>query len=68
MVLQNWWYTTLLGTGLPIQPPLIGHADADVVVVGAGMSGLSAAMRRKSLWRLPVTQRTGGLADQPDPR
>ena len=45
MLLQNWWYTTLLGTEDPIQPPLAADVKADVVVVGAGMAGLSAALR-----------------------
>ncbi|PYO76559.1 MAG: hypothetical protein DMD67_08220 [Gemmatimonadetes bacterium] len=45
MILQNWWYTTLLGTDGVLQPPLRGHVQTDVAVVGAGMAGLSAAMR-----------------------
>ena len=43
MILQNWWFTTLLGTKEPIQPPLMDDIDADVVIVGAGAAGLSAA-------------------------
>ena len=45
MILQDWWYTTLLGVAAPLLPPLKGHARADVAVVGAGMAGLSAALR-----------------------
>ena len=45
MLLQNWWYTTLLGVNDPIEPPLSADVKADVVVVGAGMAGLSAALR-----------------------
>lgn len=45
MLLQNWWYTTLLGVNDPIEPPLAADVKADVVVVGAGMAGLSAALR-----------------------
>ena len=45
MLLQNWWYTTLLGVERPIEPPLAADVKADVVVVGAGMAGLSAALR-----------------------
>jgi len=45
VLLQNWWYTTLLGTQGPIEPPLAADVKADVVVVGAGMAGLSAALR-----------------------
>jgi gamma-glutamylputrescine oxidase len=45
VLLQNWWYTTLLGTQDPIEPPLTADVKADVAVVGAGMAGLSAALR-----------------------
>jgi gamma-glutamylputrescine oxidase len=45
VLLQNWWYTTLLGVDDPIQPPLATDIKAGVVVVGAGMAGLSAALR-----------------------
>ena len=45
MLLQNWWYTTLLGTEDPIRPPLAADIKTDVAVVGAGMAGLTAAMR-----------------------
>lgn len=45
MLLQNWWYTTLLGSEDPIRPPLVGDVKTDVVVVGAGMAGLMAAQR-----------------------
>ena len=44
MILQNWWFTTLLGSNTPIQSPLTSHIKADVVIVGAGAAGLSAAM------------------------
>lgn len=45
MILQDWWYTTLLGLPERAQPPLQGDADADAVVVGGGASGLAAALR-----------------------
>src|SRR5438874_4195728 len=45
MLLQNWWYATLLGIPDPIQPPLRGATTADVVVIGGGATGLAAAMR-----------------------
>lgn len=45
MLLQNWWYTTLLGSEDPIRPPLAGDIKTDAVVVGAGMAGLTAAQR-----------------------
>jgi gamma-glutamylputrescine oxidase len=45
MILQNWWYTTLLGTNQPMQPPLAEDIKTNIVVVGAGMAGLSAAYR-----------------------
>ncbi|MEO6884071.1 MAG: FAD-binding oxidoreductase [Bacteroidia bacterium] len=44
MILQDWWYTTLLGIERAIQPPLKENIKADVVIVGAGAAGLSAAM------------------------
>lgn len=45
MLLQDWWYSTLLGSPTPMQPPLTGDIRADVAVVGAGMAGLMAAHR-----------------------
>lgn len=54
MLLQNWWYTTLLGTDDPIEPPLAADVKADVVVVGAGMAGLSAALRLSESGRAVV--------------
>ena len=48
MILQDWWYTTLLGLEAPIAPPLTGDIEADVVVVGAGMAGICAALRLAS--------------------
>jgi gamma-glutamylputrescine oxidase len=45
MILQNWWYTTLLGVAEPMRPPLNGHIEADIAIIGAGMAGLSAALR-----------------------
>jgi len=46
---QTWWYTTLLGTTVPLQPPLAGDVDTEVAVVGAGMAGLTAAYRLSEL-------------------
>lgn len=43
MILQNWWFTTLLGIKDPIRPPLRKHIRCDVLIVGAGAAGLSAA-------------------------
>src|SRR5689334_25018768 len=51
MIVQNWWYTTLLGIQNPLQPPLTDQVRTDVLVVGAGMSGLTAA------WRLALAGR-----------
>ena len=45
MVLQNWWYTTLMGIKEPIQPPLRSHIKADVLIIGGGATGLAAALR-----------------------
>lgn len=44
MLLQNWWYTTLLGLPAAGFPPLEGHHKAQVVIVGAGAAGLSVAL------------------------
>lgn len=44
MLLQNWWYTTLLGLPATSFPPLEGHHKAQVVIVGAGAAGLSVAL------------------------
>ena len=45
MLLQNWWFTTLIGTIRPIQPPLRADLKCDAVVVGGGAAGLAAAAR-----------------------
>ncbi len=44
MQLQNWWYTTLLGTEQGMLPFLEGDHHAEVLVVGAGAAGLAAAL------------------------
>ena len=44
-LLQDYWYTTLMGTPRPIQPPLKGDVKTDVLIVGAGAAGLAAALR-----------------------
>jgi len=45
MILQNWWFTTLMGVKSPICAPLKGDIEADVLVIGGGACGLSAARR-----------------------
>jgi gamma-glutamylputrescine oxidase len=45
LLLQNWWFTTLIGTRRPIQPPLRDDLKCDVLVVGGGAAGLAAASR-----------------------
>lgn len=45
MLLQNWWFTTLIGTKRPIQPPLRGEIKRDILIVGGGAAGLAAAAR-----------------------
>ncbi|MDE1829429.1 MAG: FAD-binding oxidoreductase [Thaumarchaeota archaeon] len=45
MILQDWWFTTLLGIKEPIRPPLMGQNKTDVLIVGAGAAGLAAALR-----------------------
>ena len=43
MILQDWWYTTLLAHRYSPCPPLTADIRCDVLVVGAGMSGIMAA-------------------------
>lgn len=45
MLLQNWWFTTLIGTKRPVRPPLKDDIKCDVLVIGGGASGLAAAAR-----------------------
>ncbi|HEV2290275.1 MAG TPA: FAD-binding oxidoreductase [Gemmatimonadales bacterium] len=45
MILQDWWYTTLLAIRTELCPPLREHLEVDTLVVGAGMAGLMAAHR-----------------------
>ena len=45
MFFQDWWFTTLIGTKLPIEPPLREDLKCDVLIVGGGASGLAAAAR-----------------------
>ncbi len=45
MLLQNWWFTTLIGTKRPIRPPLKEDLKCDVLIVGGGAAGLAAAAR-----------------------
>jgi len=45
MLLQNWWFTTLIGIKNPIQPPLKGDVECDVLIIGGGAAGLAAAAR-----------------------
>jgi gamma-glutamylputrescine oxidase len=45
LLLQNWWFTTLIGTRLPIEPPLREDLKCDVLIVGGGAWGLAAAAR-----------------------
>lgn len=40
MKLQNWWFTTLLGSNDAMLPPLKKDIKADVVIVGAGAAGI----------------------------
>ncbi len=45
MILQDWWFTTLLGTRDPIRPPLKGDVKCDVLIVCDGAAGIAAALR-----------------------
>jgi gamma-glutamylputrescine oxidase len=43
MVNQNWWITTLMINGHKYCPPLTKAIKCDVLIVGGGFSGMSAA-------------------------
>ena len=43
MIVQNWWFTTLLEKKYKVCPPLQGDIHCDVLIIGGGMSGVSAA-------------------------
>ncbi len=43
MVNQNWWFTTLLAKQFKYCPPLKKDIKCDVLIVGGGLSGISAA-------------------------
>ena len=43
MVNQNWWFTTLMVKGHRYCPPLTHAIKCDVLIVGGGFSGVSAA-------------------------
>ena len=43
MVNQNWWITTLLINSHEYCPPLARDIECDVLIVGGGFSGISAA-------------------------
>ena len=43
MINQDWWFTTLLVKQFKYCPPLNKDIKCDVVIVGGGMSGVSAA-------------------------
>jgi gamma-glutamylputrescine oxidase len=44
VILQNWWYTTLLGSQQSSEPPLNRDIESEAVVVGGGAAGLAAAL------------------------
>lgn len=43
LVHQNWWFTTLLVKSHNFCPPLSKSLKCDVLIVGGGVSGISAA-------------------------
>ena len=44
MINQNWWFTTLLVKQFKYCPPLDKDITCDVLLVGGGVSGISAAV------------------------
>ena len=44
MINQNWWFPTLLTRQFKYCPPLNRSIKCDVLIVGGGMSGISAAV------------------------
>ena len=44
MINQNWWLTSVLDRRFPHCPPLDGDISCDVLIVGGGFSGVSAAL------------------------
>jgi gamma-glutamylputrescine oxidase len=45
MILQNWWFTTLVGRKGTLRPALQNDIGADVLIIGGGATGLSAARK-----------------------
>jgi gamma-glutamylputrescine oxidase len=43
MILQNWWFTSLLPHNYPPIRSLTDELEVDVLVIGGGMTGVSAA-------------------------
>lgn len=43
MVVQNWWFTTLLKNSYNNCPSLQKDIKCDILIIGGGMSGVSAA-------------------------
>ena len=54
MVHQNWWLTTLLIKQFKYCPPLSKSLKCDVLIVGGGVSGISAAAVMQP-WDKPLT-------------
>jgi ribulose 1,5-bisphosphate synthetase/thiazole synthase len=49
MVNQNWWITTLMIKEHEYCPPLTKDIKCDVLIVGGGFSGISAARQVDTL-------------------
>jgi gamma-glutamylputrescine oxidase len=45
MILQNWWYTSLLQTDSNLCKPLKEDIKCDYLIIGGGMAGLHAALQ-----------------------
>ncbi|HZU53924.1 MAG TPA: hypothetical protein VFF77_08515, partial [Holophagaceae bacterium] len=51
MILQDWWYTTLLDSPWPFQAPLCEHIQTDALVVGHGAQAheIAGAVEREAV-------------------
>src|SRR5437870_9787258 len=66
LVHQNWWFTTLLIKQFKYCPPLSKSLKCDVLIVGGGVSGISAAAEFVKQGRnVVLIERTSWAAGRP---